>query len=153
MKKFALFITTLLFSVTVFAQKVSITDFCYDSGDVISTFNKEDVVRRLKGTGFTVIKAKIENLIGPGGALYPVKTYILYRHSTNTKVEMLEYPESVTFNSTSEATAFIQEALNIGYIRRGHEAGYYSLSRYDEYCGIEGVFQRGRVILFDYSIP
>ena len=76
MKKFALFITTLLFSVTVFAQKVSITDFCYDRGDVISTFNKEDVVRRLKGKGFTVIKAKIENLIGPG------VRFILLKHTS-----------------------------------------------------------------------
>ena len=153
MKKFTLLILTLIFSATAFAQRISITDFCYKQEGVIGTHNIGDIKYKLGYKGFAHIKTSKEQDIGPGGVLYTFNLFTYYHRSTNTYVELSEgIPLSITFNSTSDANLFIAEAIRIGYVVKSDD-GYYSLTRYEEYDGICGFSLNGRVLYFGWDQP
>ena len=152
MKKFGLFILALLFSGTAFAQRISITDFCYRQGGIINTREIGDIKYRLGYKGFSHIKTSPGQSIGPGGAVYTFKLFTYYHRSTNTYVELSEgIPQHIVFNSTSDANLFIAEAIRIGYIVK--RDGYYCLTSYEEGVGIDGFSLIGRTVYFGWDQP
>ena len=152
MKKFTLLILTLMFSATAFAQRISITDFCYKQGGVIKTYEIGDIKYRLGYKGFSHIKTSKGQSIGPGGYVYTFNLFTYYHRSTNTYVVLSEgMPQTITFNSTSDANLFITEAVRLGYVVKSEN--YYNLTSYNEYDGIDGFSLIGRVVHFGWDQP
>ena len=157
MKKITLLLIAVLLSVAGFAQRLSITDFCYagSQDDVIATFSNQDVINRLKLKGFVTSQVEYLDAIGPGNSVYTVKKITLYQQSTNTKVVIEEFPAEVIFNSSNEAKVFVAEALRIGYIRPGQNQyePQYVLTGYIDCDGIEDLSINGNKVSFGFSIP
>lgn len=157
MKKFILLLAAVLLSVAAYAQRVSITDFCYEDSqdDVIATFSNQDIINRLKLKGFVTSQVEYFDAIGPGNSVYTVKKITLYQQSTNTKVVIEEFPAEVIFNSSNEAKVFVAEALRIGYIRprQNQYEPQYVLTGYIDYNGIEYLSINGNKVSFGFSIP
>lgn len=157
MRKFTLLLAAVLLSVAAYAQRVSITDFCYEDSqdDVIATFSNQDIINRLKLKGFVTSQVEYFDAIGPGNSVYTVKKITLYQQSTNTKVVIEEFPSEVIFNSSNEAKVFVAEALRIGYIRprQNQYEPQYVLTGYIDYNGIEYLSIDGNKVSFGFSIP
>ena len=152
-----LLLSTICLSVSAFAQRVSITDFCYvdSQNDVIATFSKQDIINRLKLKGFVVVDKKVYEPNAEHHLYYTLTVYKLYQRSTNTTVEIEEYPSTITFNSSSEAKAFVSEALKIGYIRprQNQYEPQYVITSYEECNGIESLAIENNVVSFGFWIP
>jgi hypothetical protein len=66
-----------------------------------------------------------------------------------------ECPSTITFNSSSEAKAFVAEALKIGYIRprQNQYEPQYVVTSYEECDGVESLAIENNVVSFGFWIP
>jgi hypothetical protein len=148
MKKLALLIATLFMSATCFAQMVSFTDFCYydSSANTIETHSCQKIMSRLQNRGFSIIDS--DSTYDPDYGYY--KTYVLYHRSSNIRVYLSsDGPNSITFNSSNDAAAFISLAVEMGYL--SWVDGKYRVTR-DQMFGVCAVTLSGNSIIFDLYV-
>jgi hypothetical protein len=150
MKRLLLITIAVLFSVTAFAQRISIFDICYKEGNLIQTHTVDDIVLRITNKGFYLINTESVRALGPANAYYTYKLYTYYQQSTNTKIKLSEgMPQTIVFASSNDAALFASEAIKARYVIRMD--GTYVLTQYEEYSGIEGFDIQGRTLQFVYS--
>ncbi|MBO5901665.1 MAG: hypothetical protein J6Q36_04535 [Alistipes sp.] len=149
MKKFILLFAALIISGACFAQRPSITDFCYYDSycNTIETYSCEQIIAKLRAKGYYVSNTEIYYIDNDRerGCYY----YYLYNSNSNTTVEISQYegPSQITFNSMEDGIRFVNEATSMNYIKRSNGSKYI-MTREQEY-GVCGLSLNGKYIYFD----
>ena len=153
MKKLTLLLATVLLSVAAYAQRVSIADFCYKdmSMNTIETFSDSEIISHLAVKGYVVTNRETYYAEGAGGFTTRFVEITLYQRSTNTTVVIDQGPDTITFPSSSHASAFITEAIQMGYI--AWDNGYYCIVHATYAFGVESLTLSGRIVEFCVSVP
>lgn len=153
MKKLLLPLIAVLLSVSAFAQRASIADFCYKDYDMntTETFSESEIIGHLAVKGFVVANRETYRGEGAGGFYYDFVVTTLYQRSTNTTIVLDQGPSTITFASSSQAYTFITEAIQMGYI--AWDNGCYSIVNPTYAFGVESISLSGRVIEFCVSVP
>ncbi|MBR5131839.1 MAG: hypothetical protein IKV04_04780 [Alistipes sp.] len=149
MKKLVLLIAGIVLSVSAFAQSLTISDLCYwdSSNGTVETYSYEQIINRLANRGFSV--TVIESSYDPDYGNYYL--YSVYNSYSNTQLIIdVEGPGKIVFNSTSEANAFVNKAVSLGYF--SWQNGKYYITYEPEFCGICAMRLSGNTVIFDLIV-
>ena len=77
--------------------------------------------------------------------------YSVYNSYSNTQLIIdVEGPGKIVFNSTSEANAFVNKAISLGYF--SWQNGKYYITYEPEFCGICAMRLSGNTVIFDLIV-